>query len=289
MREQGKPFAVLISAYNEASTIGGIVRQCLEFTQHVFVVDDGSSDETAAEVVKNNATLLSNETNLGLGASLQRGFYCLAESGFQNIVVLDGDGAHDPRCIPHLAQQHVRSGVDLTIGSRFLDSNLSSNIPGPKTAANRFATRLVNLVLGCFLTDVASGMRVISRSLFSQSFAHDDFSIAYEIISVALRLGFEIGELPITVRYDPEILFCTKQFELCNLLSFADSRLAANSLVQAPVRQLLDRVENFRKVGVSIDNAAFVLHPIREYRSFIFQEVLTAEASFGIEWVRLYS
>ncbi len=281
MIREERSFAVLISAYNELPTIGGIVRRCRDFTELVVVVDDGSTDGTDVEAARNNAVVLKNDVNSGLGASLRRGFSYLAEKRIGYVVVLDGDGAHDPEYIPALVKNHLQTGVGLTIGSRFLDSTLAADIPAPKVAANRFAAKLVNTAFKSSLTDVASGMKVIGEPLLSKAFTRDDFSIAYEIIGAALRADIEIGEYPIPVRYDAEVLYCTSQPELCDLLNFAISQLEENGRLRGLVSRLLGRVSRFEKVRVRFGTRGFVLHPIRQYAAFIFQEKLVTDDSKG--------
>lgn len=264
--------AALVPAYNESRTIGEIVERCLKYTSLVVVVDDGSTDDTALAAERSGARVLKNVRNRGLGASLRRGFSYLLENKVQYVVTVDGDGVHKPEYIPDLVRWHIDTGADLTIGSRFMKSDSSVNLPSPKVAANRFATNLINHSLGCSLTDVASGMRVFGQRMLGSHFISKKFSIAYDTISVALRSGLRIEEFPIQVHYAPDILACTKRLELLDLLKFTASLPASDDQLRVGLNQMIRDVECLRKIYVNLGSHRFVLHPLREYDSFVFQD-----------------
>jgi glycosyltransferase involved in cell wall biosynthesis len=237
----------------------------------VLTIDDGSTDDTALIAQEHGSVVLRNATNQGLGASLRRGFSYLLARGYKDVVTLDGDGVHEPEFIPELISTHLAAGADLTIGSRFTDRSFARPIPSPKTAANRFATGLVNRGIGKSLTDVASGMRVVGERLLSADLKSTDFAIAYELVIIAAKLRLKIEECPISVFYHPDTLFCTKRVELLEFLRFilqwSDDRMTHRLMLQ-----LTNQVEKFETIHLTLGGRYFVLHPIPDRDSFLFQD-----------------
>src|SRR5918992_5290951 len=106
----------------------------------VLVVDDGSTDGTAAEAEAHGATVVRHPFNLGIGGAVQSGYkYALAHE-YDVAVQVDGDGQHKPEYLePMLEQLHTRGVADMVTGSRFLED------PGYKVPLGR---RLGNLIFG---------------------------------------------------------------------------------------------------------------------------------------------
>src|SRR6185436_14401933 len=99
--------AVVIPAYNEAGTIREIAERTLRQVPWLIVVDDGSTDGTAAAVADLPLTLLRNPENRGKGASLWRGIAHAIGEDAEVIVTLDGDAQHLPEDIPRLLAAHA--------------------------------------------------------------------------------------------------------------------------------------------------------------------------------------
>src|SRR5277367_5575781 len=100
--------AVVIPAFNEALAIAGVVERCLATGFKVIVVDDGSSDQTAAIVGRYKVALLRHAENRGKGAALLTGVAHALARGAQQIVTLDGDGQHRPEDIGRLVDMARR-------------------------------------------------------------------------------------------------------------------------------------------------------------------------------------
>ena len=157
--------AVLIPAYNEAATIRDLAERALKIVAHVIVVDDGSSDATAAQLAGLPVTLLCNERNLGKAASLWRGFEHALSCGARRIVTLDGDGQHRPEDIPRLLRMAQRHPDSIVIGARLHDRQ---NFPARRYYANRFARFGISWVAGYYIADSQSGFRVYPATLLTQ-------------------------------------------------------------------------------------------------------------------------
>ena len=124
-RKEGEVIA-LIPAYNEADGIAAVVTAALRYLP-VFVVDDGSTDETAVRVEQAGASVSSEHVlfgvlrqvpNQGKGAALKAGFRWAVERGCDAVLTLDGDGQHDPNEIPKFLSAYRELNADLVIGQR---------------------------------------------------------------------------------------------------------------------------------------------------------------------------
>lgn len=195
-------YAVVIPAYNEGATIRGLAERALRFCPHVIVVDDGSIDNTSAQLAGLAARCLRNPRNLGKAASLWRGAHAALALGVETIVTLDGDGQHAPEDIPRLvaaARQHPGS---IVIGARLADR---SAIPKLRLFANRAAVFWLSWACGQRLDDSQSGFRAYPAALFAEvSVSHDrkhGFVFESEILIEAARHGHRCVMVPIAAVY----------------------------------------------------------------------------------------
>ena len=155
----------IVPALNEEGIIGKVVDEIRAVSPEidVVVVDDASSDETAAVARSHGATVLRLPFNVGIGGAVQTGFrYALAEE-YDRAVRLDGDGQHDAREIPKLLEPVERGEADLVIGSRFAEGEASYRPPFARRIGIRVFARLVSLLSGQHVTDTTSGFVALDR------------------------------------------------------------------------------------------------------------------------------
>jgi glycosyltransferase involved in cell wall biosynthesis len=189
-----------IPIYNEQASIGRLVRECVRHVDLVLVVDDGSEDNGGPAAEQSGAVLLRHDTNQGKGAALQTILgWARRDSAVAELVLLDGDGQHDPADIPRLLDERRRRGLDLLVGSRFLGQN---NAPLYRLFGLHVLSAAAFLGSGIRLTDSQSGYRVLSRRGIEQLDLHEPgFGIESEMQFIAARHGLSIGETPIQIRY----------------------------------------------------------------------------------------
>ena len=150
-------FGVLICALNEAEHIEEVVRAALKQNPaEVIVVDDGSTDATAAVAERAGAHVLRNSENYGKGASLSRGFEYVRKQGYGAVIVIDGDGQHDPAEIPRFLDAYARTGIPILIGSRMSDVD---NMPLIRRYTNRFMAWVLNRLVKIYVADPPCGYR----------------------------------------------------------------------------------------------------------------------------------
>jgi len=192
-----------IPAYNEEIAIGSVVLRAKKNADIVLVIDDGSSDATAAVAAAAGALVLPHERNLGKGAAIRDAFNRAKELGADILVLLDADGQHNPDEIPDLIVPIQDGTADMVIGSRFLDKK--SAIPKYRRAGQEVLTVLTNRVSHSCVTDSQSGFRAFSkRAIQSLSLQEVGIGIESAMLQAASDVGLQIAEVPVSCRYDVE-------------------------------------------------------------------------------------
>lgn len=153
--------------YNEATVIGSVVEDLREEIPFVVCVDDASSDGSVAAAKAAGAIVVSHPINLGQGASLQTGFdYVLSDPLMTEVVTFDADGQHLVADATGMVAKLRADGLDVVVGSRFLDERTSMG--GVKRLVLRAAAAYTRATTGMALTDAHNGLRVIGRELLSK-------------------------------------------------------------------------------------------------------------------------
>lgn len=193
---------ILVPAFNESANIRFVIEEVREVLGEVdvLVVDDASTDSTAGFARLAGANVLSLPHHLGLGGAVQAGYRLAFELGYQYVVRMDGDGQMDPRDIPRILDALRTSGVQMAIGSRYLDGG------EPFTSFSRgLGIRLFRLVLrpilGKPVRDPTSGFVGVNREaleVFSRSFPLEYPEI--EALVVLRRRAFQFVEVPCKMR-----------------------------------------------------------------------------------------
>jgi glycosyltransferase involved in cell wall biosynthesis len=200
-QEQPMTTAV-IPAYNEEKTIGRIVEETSKYVNQVVVVDDGSTDGTREVARSAGAMILGHSHNAGYGASLATGFKYVKNNGAGILVVLDGDGQHDPGQIPQLIAPIIEGKADVVIGSRFMDDEHKSEMP----AYRRFGIGVVNkawrFASSDSMTDTQCGFRAYSRrAIDGIDIREAGMSASLEVLDQASDNNLKVVEVPVSVRY----------------------------------------------------------------------------------------
>lgn len=195
--------AAVIPAYNEAGTIRDVAVRTLRQVPSVIVVDDGSTDGTAAALEGLPVTVLRNAANCGKGASLVLAMAHALKSGAEAVITLDGDGQHRPEDIPLLIAAHARNREAIVIGSRLHESQ---NIPTDRYAANRFANFWIAWAAGQPIADSQSGFRVYPAACLRGLSVRFDRAASFvyesEILIEAGRRGVRVVAVPVSAIYE---------------------------------------------------------------------------------------
>ena len=193
---------VLIPSYNEVRTIQGIVSALKTRGLPVYVVDDGSSDDTAKIAERAGAVVVKHSKNMGKGASLQEGFKHIIKRQIDAVIIMDGDGQHKVSDIDNFTKKARESGADMVVGNRMSDV---SSMPFVRIQTNRFMSNLISKISGQYVPDTQCGFRYIKRPLVEKvKFSCSNFEIESEMIIKAARAGFKIESVPIETVYQDE-------------------------------------------------------------------------------------
>ncbi|MFC6835890.1 glycosyltransferase family 2 protein [Halomarina ordinaria] len=199
-----------VPAYNEAETVGDVVRRAARHVDEVLVVDDGSRDDTAERARNAGATVVRHESNYGYGGALGTALAEADRRGDDRLVVVDGDGQHDPDDIPRLLDAQREEAADIVIGSRFADG-AETSLPRYRRVGLSVVNGLTNLSMGAlrprsWVRDTQSGFRVYGRrairTLAADTTIGDHMDASTDIIYHAHRHDYHIAEVGTTMNYD---------------------------------------------------------------------------------------
>jgi hypothetical protein len=195
--------SVIIPAYNEEDGIADIIERVLATKPalqtsgvdlELIVVDDGSRDQTAAiTATYPEVRLVQHPTNYGYGAALKTGF-ARARGGWLGF--LDADGTYPPEHFPALVAASQEQNADLVIGSRMAGSE--SEMPLSRRVGNLFFANLVSLIGNHHISDSASGMRIIRRTVLPRLYPLPDGLNFTPVMSTrAIHEDLKMVEVPI--------------------------------------------------------------------------------------------
>ncbi len=211
VRTKGKIKALVgIPAFNEESTIASVVLKAKRYVDDVVVVDDGSSDETAALAEEAGASVIRHNMNKGYGASLRTLIHHARDDGELPLILLDGDGQHPVDKIPDLIQKILNEEADITIGSRFLNIDDTKSVPIYRRIGIKLLTRLSTSSIKYMdsdgkvkrITDGQSGFRAFSRTALGKINPRENgMGASAEILMEAKDAGLNIREIPISINY----------------------------------------------------------------------------------------
>jgi glycosyltransferase involved in cell wall biosynthesis len=190
----------LIPAYEEGPRIAAVVTATLAHLPAV-VVDDGSTDHTAAVAEAAGATVLRQVPNAGKGAALRAGFRHALDAGADAVVTLDADGQHDPAEIPAFLAAFSGARPELVIGQRDFGA-----MPTVRRLSNTVGGWAVSAAVGRSVPDNQSGYRLIGRTLMRHLLDSDEsgFEFEVEMIARCIALGLPIAWVPIQTIYAGE-------------------------------------------------------------------------------------
>ncbi|WP_235903492.1 DUF2062 domain-containing protein [Taibaiella lutea] len=193
---------VLIPTYNNAQTLAALISDVANYTHNIIVVNDGSTDNTAAILAQYNfIKVLSYSPNRGKGNALKKGFRMALEYGYRYAITIDSDGQHYPKDLPKFIDAIIERPDSLIIGARNMDQ---AHIPGKSSFGNKFSNFWFWVETGITLPDTQSGYRLYPLEFLRKM---KFFTRKYEFeIEVPVRLAWKrvpVFAIPVSVYYPP--------------------------------------------------------------------------------------
>lgn len=190
---------IVIPVFNEAATIGAVARAARRHGP-VLVVDDGSSDASAAVAGAAGAEVLRHSRRLGKGQALRTGLAAARQRGATHVVTLDGDGQHEPDDLPALCGAARLAPDAIIVGSRVGADGTADGVPAGRLNAIHVAGFFVNWASGLAVADTQSGFRIYPLAILDRlSVRRGGFVFETEVLLAAAARGVSVREVPITV------------------------------------------------------------------------------------------
>jgi glycosyltransferase involved in cell wall biosynthesis len=195
---------IIIPALNEEESLPATLKELREVVDDVdvVVVDDGSTDATAAVARRSGAVSARLPFTLGVGGAVRVGLHYAQRYGYDRAVVIDADGQHDPAGITTLLDA-LDKGADMAVGSRFAAGSDDYPVGRTRRQAMRFLAAIVRGITGQRYSDVTSGFRAFERpviELLAREYPVEYLADTVEALLIVRYAGFRVDEVPINMR-----------------------------------------------------------------------------------------
>jgi hypothetical protein len=194
---------VVIPAYNEADSIGGVLEslpdEVLGYSVRPVVVSDGSEDKTTRAARDYDAIVVEHPLNQGQGGALKTGFEIARRHGAEVVVTMDADGQHPAHHLEDVVSPIANDEADYVLGSRYRGEDESGNSLARRGGIRTF-TWLINRMAKTDITDCTNGFRAIRGSRLGELTLTEERFSAPELIIESRKNGLRITEVPVTIR-----------------------------------------------------------------------------------------
>jgi len=196
--------AAVIPAYQDEKHIGDIVRRTREQLDHVLVIDDGSTDQTAQRAREAGAEVIVHNQNRGKGEALKTGLGHWVSREIAWVILLDSDGQH----LPEEIDRFLAAAVAATRPSFFIGNRMDNlaGMPLIRRVVNRYMSERISRVCGQKIPDTQCGYRMLDQQLLPEMLggAHR-FDYETEVLIIASRKGYRIESVPISTVYTDQV------------------------------------------------------------------------------------
>ncbi len=191
-----KKLLIIIPAYNEEANIEKTVHHVQEILPQYdyLVINDGSTDRTPEICRENGFNFLDLPVNLGLTGAFQAGMKYAYKHHYDYAIQYDGDGQHNPEYIEPMLQEAERFGIDIMIGSRFLQAGKNRSL---RMLGNSIINLCILLTTGCRIKDSTSGMRLYSARMIKEMALQPNSRPEPDTVAFLVLCGAKVGEYPV--------------------------------------------------------------------------------------------
>ncbi|SMP01929.1 DUF2062 domain-containing protein [Chryseobacterium profundimaris] len=256
-----KNICVLVPTYNNEKTLQRVINGVLYFTDHIIIVNDGSTDTTSV-ILQNypEIRVIHLPENKGKGNALKTGFREAEKMGYRYAITIDSDGQHYPDDIPVFVEALLNESQEiLLIGNRNMAQD---GIPKKSSFGNRFSNFWFWFETGIKLEDTQSGYRLYPLHKIPRKYFTPKFEFEIEIIVRTAWRHIPVKNVPVKVLYDPaERVSHFRPFKDFTRISILNTILVAITLVYIIPRNF---ILNFKK---------------KSFKRFIKEDVLESDGS----------
>ena len=204
-REQFEQFhvCVIIPTYNNEQTLAGVITDVALYTDHIIVVNDGSTDQTK-NIINSFSFVqsISYDKNIGKGWALRKAFEYAREKGYQYAITIDSDGQHFAKDLPTFIDKLQQEQNAIIIGARNMDQ---ASVPGGSSFGNKFSNFWFRLETGINAPDTQSGYRLYPlEPVTKMNFFTRKYEFEIEVLVRAAWKGVHVVSVPVTVYYAPK-------------------------------------------------------------------------------------
>lgn len=175
-------FIAVIPAFNERQNIREVVQKTSLLVDRVIVVDDGSIDDTSAQLngLSSNIFVLRHKINLGKGAALKTGCEAALKMGVDVIIMLDSDGQHNPEKILEFKEVFKKNeNINIVFGAR----SIGRDMPLAMMIGNKILSLTTSILFKIYISDTQSGFRAFRTKIYPLlKWNSHDYSVETEII-----------------------------------------------------------------------------------------------------------
>ena len=193
---------LIVPCYNEGTVIFDVLTHARETFPNIVGVNDGSADDSAAQIRAAGAHLVDHPVNLGQGAAIQTGVeYARKQPGAQYFVTFDADGQHQVKDVVRMIERLRTEPLDIIVGTRFAGQD-NSQVPWIKRAVLKTVVMLSPRTKKLGLTDAHNGLRAFNRRVAEEmNIRMNGMSHASEIVSMIDKHGWRVDEEPVDILY----------------------------------------------------------------------------------------
>lgn len=208
---RGKSVAVVMPAYNERQMVLKAIDAVPDYVDLVFVVDDGSSDDTDKLLVGKRSgriQVVRHEHNKGVGAAIATGYSLSIDAGIDVVAVMAGDGQMDPEHLPGLLDPVIDNRADYSKGNRLADRRLRTAMPKFRTFGNFVLSVMTKAASGYWrISDSQNGYTAISREALQSLDLNQVYPYYGYCNDILIKLGTNgkrVVDVPMPARYGAE-------------------------------------------------------------------------------------
>ncbi|MFX1363501.1 MAG: glycosyltransferase family 2 protein [Promethearchaeota archaeon] len=190
---------VVIPAYNEEMNIGKTLDKIprnISNKMEIIVIDDGSDDNTYQIASKYDVNIIRHHKNRGNGAATKTGLNYCKEVKCDVVVLLDGDGQHDPKYINDFIEPIFKDNIDFVIGNRFMNYY---NMNIYRKLCSKLMTAFYFLLLRKKISDPTNGYRALSSKLINKIGFESEYSLTQEMLFKIIPY-YNFKEIPVKVK-----------------------------------------------------------------------------------------